>query len=593
MHNCSDLNDTSFLINSFSVSANIVFSIVFLVLFFIYYKHVINRVYSFSRQSRIIGLFAGVINVLGRNFMLYNSMFFFHNNVNFAIVFSILATIGYGLFYASVFELGWSYLIEVGRKEVEIKKDCFLSNNISFIVFEKQPLLYPFLLIACFWFPYLFSFFPGMLQWDAVSALFGYYGITAWSNQHPVIGTLLMGYIMDIGKYYGDDSLGCAIYVMLQFLLFAITLAYSFVLFKKWKIHYLIRWLVLLIYLLHPVFPTFVMTESKDVFYYIAFLWLLFLFIRCFEENKKELAFFIAIASMFMCVLRKEGIIVCIICSVMLLLFQKTFYENWKRILNALIVGNAFAILLSYGATVYYNVDSASVKEALSIPIQQTARYIRDHGEDITESEWRFLNKIFQNKANIIGKFYVPDISDPVKAQIDNLSFKEQLADYFTVWGNLFFRHPGCYFSAAFNHMYGYFYIGKEAMYKIGDCRTENFKKGDMFYSEQFRITDNPSTMNFRKGMIKYIYYWPEIPLLGFLYHPAVYTWILFFGLSFLIHIKKYKYLFLYCMPLAVLCICCLSPANAFIRYSYPIMISCFVLLAYNLRIVSKNIYLE
>ena len=514
-------------------------------------------------------------------------MLFFYKYVIFAVVFSVLAAIGYGLIYASVFELGWSYLIILRNKEIGIKKDSTFANTISLIFFDKHPMMIPFLLISLFWFPYLISFFPGMLQWDAVSALFGYYGITAWTNQHPVIGTLLMGYIMDIGKFFGDDSLGCAIYVMLQFLLLAITLAYNFVFFKKWKTDYLIRWLILFIFLFHPVFPTFVMTETKDVFYYIAYLWLLFLFVSNFEDNKKDLSFFVVFSSMFICAIRKEGIIVCIICSVVLLLFQETIYENWKSILNAIILGNIFAILLSYSATVYYNVDSASVKEALSIPIQQTARYIGNYSEDITESEWKILNSVFKNESNKIGILYVPDISDPVKAQIDNLSFKAQLADYFKVWASHFFRHPGCYFSAAFNQMYGYFYIGKEAMYKIGDCRTENFKKGDRFYCDQFRIVDNPCTMNFRKVMIKYIYSWSEIPLLGFLYHPAVYTWVLFFGLSFLVHIKKYKYLFLYCMPIVILCICCLSPANAFIRYSYPIMISCFVLLAYNLRVVS------
>ena len=591
MYNFSELNDLSFFYHSFSITTNIVLGICIFVLLYFFYKHVINQVCIFSRQSKIIGLFAGIINVLGKNFMLNNSMLFFYKDISFAIVFSLLAAIGYGLIYASAFELGWHYLKVFGKKEIGIKEDSTIANTVSFIIFDKHPLLYPFFLITLFWLPYLISFFPGMLQWDAVSALFGYYGVTAWTNQHPVIGTLLMGYIMDIGKYYGNDSLGCAIYVILQFFLLAITLAYNFVFFKKWKTNYFIRWLVLIFYLLHPVFPTFVMTEVKDVFYYIAYLWLLFLFIRWFEDTRTNVIVGIVFASMFLCAIRKEGVFICIVCSIVLLLFQETIYEKWKSILNAIMLGSVFAMIFSYGATVYYNVDNAPVKEALSIPVQQTARYIRDYSEDITESEWKILNSIFQNKANKLGSYYVPDISDPVKAQIDNLSFKVQMTDYFKIWGSHFFRHPGCYFSAAFNQIYGYFYIGKEAMYKIGDCRTENFKKGDRFYSEQFRIVDTPSTMKFRKAMIEYIYSWPEIPLLGYLYHPAVYTWVLFFGLSFLIHIKEYKYLFLYCMPLLILCICCLSPANAFIRYSYPIMISCFVLLAYNLRIVSLNLY--
>lgn len=588
MYGYNSLENVSIFNPFISISANIVFGVFFLIIFYFYYKHVINKICKFSMHSKCIGLFAAFINVLGRNFMLYNSVHFFSKDVFFAVVFALLAACGYGLIYASVFELGWSYLKHHGENSLAGKGYYSFFNTINSIIFDKHPLLYPFLFICLFWLPYLISFFPGMLQWDAVGALLGYYGIIGWTNHHPVIGTLLMGYIMDVGKYLGDDNYGCTIYVMLQFLLLSITLAYNFVFFNKWNTNYLIRWLVLFIFSLHPVFPTFVMTEVKDVFYYVAFMWLLFLFIRCFDNYNKTLGIFIVISSMFVCALRKEGFFVCVLCSIVLLLFQKSIYAEWRKVLDTLILGSIIAIFLSYAALVYYHVGRSSIAETLSIPLQQTARYIRDYSEDITESEWDVLNSVFENKAKELGHYYKPDISDPVKAHVDYNLTKEQMAAYFNVWLRCFLKHPGCYFSAAFNQMYGYFYIGKEAMYKIGDCRTENFVQGDDFYSEQFIIVDDPRTITFRKAMIKYVYSWPDFPLLGLLYHPAIYTWILIFGLSCLIHFNKYNYLFLYCMPLAVLCICCLSPVNAFIRYSYPIIMSCFILAAYNLRLMSS-----
>ena len=587
MYSHSDLNVVSFTNPSISISANMIFGIFFFIMYYYFYKYVINKVSNYSMLSIVIGFFAGLINVLGRNFMLYNSMKFFSKDVVFAVVLSLLAAIGYGLIYASLFELGWSFLKVPCEQGLKTKKNNTFVNTINCHIFDKHSLLYPFLLICLFWTPYFISFFPGMLQWDAVSALLGYYGIVIWTNHHPVIGTLLMGYIMDIGKYLGNDNYGCTIYVALQFLLLAITLAYNFVFFNKWKTSYIIRWLVLILFLLHPVFPTFVMTEVKDIFYYVAFLWLLYLFINCFEEYDRVLGFYIIITSMFVCVLRKEGLFVCVVCALVLLFFQEFIYKEWKNILNSLMIGTILSTFLSYGALVNYKVVPASITEALSIPLQQTARYIRDYGEDITGPEWEILNIIFENKADKLGRYYKPDISDPVKAQINYSLTKDQMASYFKVWFHCLFRHPGCYFSAAFNQMYGYFYLDKEAMYRIGDCRTENFVKGDSFYSEQFKIVDDPRTINYRKAMVKYIYSWPDIPFLGLLYHPALYTWILLFGLSCLFYLKKYKYLFLYCMPLAVLCICCLSPVNAFIRYSFPIIMSCFILAAFNLRLVS------
>ena len=587
MYSYSDLKDVPLVNHSISISANIVFDIVCLMFYYCYYRYFVNKIYKFSMLSIFIGMFAGIVNVLGRNYLLYNSMQFFSDNILFALVFSLLAAVGYGLFYASVFELGWNHLKVIGETELEDKDKSSFVNTINYFAFDKHPLLYPFLIICLFWMPYLISFFPGALQWDAVITLFGYYGIAEWNNHHPIIGALLMGYIMDFGKRLGNDNYGCAIYVILQFLFLSVTLAYNFVFFNKWKTSYIFRWVVLFIFSLHPVFPTFVMTEVKDVFYYVAFLWLLFLFIRCFEEYNKILGIYITVASMFVCSLRKDGLFLCILCAVLLLFCQNKIYKEGKSIVNAILTGSVLAMLLSYGALVYYNVERSSIKEAFSIPFQQTARYVRDYSEDITESEWESLNVFFKNKANKIGSYYAPDIADPVKEKVDNHKFRVHMAAYFKVWGNLFIKHPDCYVSAAFNQMYGYFYIAKEAMYKIGDCRTKNFVKGDNLYSEKFKIVDDPRTITFRNSMIKYVYSWPELPLLGLLYHPAVYTWILLFGLTCIIHLKRYSYLFLYCMPLLTLCICCLSPANAFIRYSYPIMISCFPLLAYNMKLVN------
>ncbi len=587
MYGCSNLRDTSFFGHTANISANIFFAIIVFALYFFYYKVVINKVCNFSKQTINIGVLAGVVNVLGRNFMLYNGMQFFSNDISFAVVFSLLSVAGYACIYASVFELGWYCLKKQKKKSLEKRNNFTFFHSINVFVFDKHPLLYPFILIVFFWLPYLISFFPGMLQWDAVNALLGYYGIIVWSNHHPVIGTLLMGYIMDIGKYFGDDNIGCTIYVMLQFLFLSIVLSYNFVFFNTWRIPYYIRWFALLIFMFHPVFPTFAMTEVKDVFYYVAYLWLLFLFIKCFERYDKFSGFYIVIATMFVCALRKEGIILCVLCLVLLLLFKDKVYEEWTNVFNSIIMGCILAMVLSYGALLYYNVGRASMTEALSIPFQQTARYIRDYREDITDSEWKILNSVFQNKANQLGYYYKPDISDPVKEYVDYNITKKQMTAYFTVWLRCFFRHPECYLSAAFNQMYGYFYIDKEAMYKIGDCRTENFVKGEGSYSEQLKIVDNPRTLNLRKTMKRYVYSWPDLPLLGLLYHPALYTWILLFGLSCLIRLKRYKYLFLYCMPLAVLCICCLSPVNAFIRYSYPIIISCFILAIFNFRLVS------
>ena len=297
----------------------------------------------------------------------------------------------------------------------------------------------------------------------------------------------------------------------------------------------------------------------------------------------------IIIASTFVCALRKEGIFICVLLIVSLLLFRENIYKQWKRIIVSIIIGCISSVLFSDTAINYYHVKPAPLREALTIPVQQTARYIKYHRKDITQSEWEVLKSVFGNNVQRLGNYYKPDISDPVKRRIVYSLSEKQKKAYLKVWSTHLFRHPDCYVYAIVNQIYGYFYIPKEAMYKTGDWKSKNFIKGAREYKPQINVTDNPKTKRFRNVMIKYISSWPKFPLLGYLYHPATYTWLLFFGLSCLIRFRQYRYLFFYCIPLIILCVCCLSPANAFIRYSYPIMLSSFILLPFTIKVIQEK----
>ena len=54
---------------SFRDSINSFFVLFMLTLFFLFYKFALSKISNFSALSVITGIFAGVINVLGRNFM--------------------------------------------------------------------------------------------------------------------------------------------------------------------------------------------------------------------------------------------------------------------------------------------------------------------------------------------------------------------------------------------------------------------------------------------------------------------------------------------------------------------------------------------
>lgn len=84
------------------------------------------------------------------------------------------------------------------------------------------------------------------------------------------------------------------------------------------------------------------------------------------------------------CFWRNNGIYVVII-SFIVLLISKTM-KSYKKSVAFML---ALIMLLYYGmnAWVYpmLNVQKGSTREMLSLPFQQTARYLRDNPQDVTE----------------------------------------------------------------------------------------------------------------------------------------------------------------------------------------------------------------
>ena len=96
----------------------------------------------------------------------------------------------------------------------------------------------------------------------------------------------------------------------------------------------------------------------------------------------------------------------------------------------------------------------------LSVPFQQTARYVRDYADEVTEEERDAIDRVLDS--DTIGEVDDPNISDPVKKTFNEDADSEDLKAYFKVWFQMFLKHPVCYIEATLNNYYGYFYMGND-----------------------------------------------------------------------------------------------------------------------------------
>jgi len=262
-----------------------------------------------------------------------------------------------------------------------------------------------------------------------------------------------------------------------------------------------------------------------------------------------------------LCLVRKNGIYIVVPTGIIFpLLFLKKY--SFRKILlifmTCCIIPLAGFSITQRALEVATNAEEASIREMLSIPFQQTARYLNVYGSEISDFEREAINQVLLD-VDLVARIYTPDISDPVKGLYNNDASTEDLLNYFKAWMIGLVKSPVVYLDAFFQHVYGWFYPGVVNVIRYDG--TDDL------------ITAPPFFTNIR-GIIKQVYEsLGHIPFLGVLENIGAYVWFLFWLLFRQNNAGKAKWL-LFPLFLSLL-ICMASPAfYGHPRYAYPILIS-------------------
>ena len=209
----------------------------------------------------------------------------------------------------------------------------------------------------------------------------------------------------------------------------------------------------------------------------------------------------------------------------------------------------------------------------LSVPFQQTARYIVENGEKVTQEEREAIDKILTYEA--IADVYNPNISDYVKNMYKHNVSKDDLKNYFKVWFQMLCKDPLCYVEATLHNTYGYYYPGQQM--KIQSVYQYYIKEELNYYCEYNYI---PGLQKYRDVIIAWSYVFINLPVLGMLMNPGFYTWFTIICLGYIIRKKKYA-LFVVMMPsIMTILVCLASPVNGLERYMLPVMVGAPVIFA-------------
>ena len=442
-------------------------------------------------------------------------------------------------------------------------------GKLESLLFEKHSFLAPLIVLSLCTLPVVILFFPGTVAPDARGQLYSYFAPWEMNGHQPIGSTLVMGGFVELGRILFDsDSIGLFLFTGTQTILQLLVQAYIVHYQKRLQSPFIIRWMTLAYFGVLPLFQIWGFTVIKDSIYYIAFALLVLSMLDYFrQERRGASAVFLTIAALMIVVFRKEGKYIVFV-SLLLLFFVAK--KHWQDFCIA-AVACVGALFLIEGVYMPMNgIKDGPVKEMLSLPLQQTGRYLWLHGEEITDEEREALEAVFVPELPQVG--YVKETSDCVKGFFEDYPDGQALKNYFKVWYRQGLKHPATYLQATLNQTYGYFYPPR------GDIRDEIGYFGFSFDTAMYMDRDNVSASfaiengKGREAFKQYMEGAYRLPLLGGLYRAGTHTFLLLGMAAYLLSRRQYKKTLLFIPSLMILLVAIASPLNASIRYMLPIM---------------------
>lgn len=215
----------------------------------------------------------------------------------------------------------------------------------------------------------------------------------------------------------------------------------------------------------------------------------------------------------------------------------------------------------------------------LSLPFQQTARYVRDYGDDVTEEEKEVIGKVLDY--NKIADVYMELTSDPVKTTYHAESTNDLIA-YFKVWFKQFWKHPLCYVEATWNQNYYLFAPNIDNIVYNKDCTIAHEIMEQMGMQEQISF-HVPEKMNgICSIMVSYYTLLHRLPVIGMLSNVGFYIILLWMITFFFLKDGRKRELWLLLPLWLTFLIIIASPQiQNQPRYAFPIIYAMPILIAY------------
>ncbi len=413
------------------------------------------------------------------------------------------------------------------------------------------------------WLPILLANLPGFFNYDISGQLIQvmYSDLNEFNSHHSLISTLVMGGIITWGyNTFGTLFAGILLYSCFQMLLCALIFAYSLYFIYQKTSRF---WLVIagfLFYGLSPTISMFAMSTTKDV---ICSLLLLLSFLQLFNMLENNHKFFekpifpvtLSITLIFAALFRKNIIFGVILYAFICCLF---FVSERKKIIVLFSITIIGYFVSSMALEKVLDAVPGGVAEAYSIPFQQIGYLYVSQGEDaFTEEELEFLDSMLVERQ---WSQYSPFISDGLKNYVHSDYFRENKADFLSLWIKKGMQYPKEYVTAFLSLTYQAWYPGT------------SIYEGSIYYFD-FEGRNYPvEKISYIPWLTKFCerisldFYYQKVPVIRLFFSIGFMFWMILITVTRGLY-KKQKMLWGSILFSLCVCLTCLAGPVSLVRY--------------------------
>ena len=437
------------------------------VLFFVIYASVRygkNRV--LNRKEKLgIGLFSGlfsVVLILGYHIHVesgYGGL----KDVNYITDYNLWDLISFPFLLWGIYTLVKALYLFLQNKKENTGLQFSLKKKITW----KQMVIVCGLLFVA-WIPYFLTYYPGFIYGDTIDSIKQIVGETGWSNHHPYFYTLFIKVCLKVGQRIGDNTLGCAIYTMIQMLYMSTCFGYLICwICNRFNRSYVWKAILIIIYGCTPYIALLSIAMWKDpvfsasiVVYTLLLLDFVFTKGKIAEKNKLYWLLY-AFLTLMIIFTRNNGIYLIAFTVVGLFgfyLFSKKY--KIKKIGMVLLVslGIMFVSKMVTGPGYDYLGIMKPTQESYGLFLNQMARVVAYDG-NMSEEDRKYMDKLLP--LELYESTYRPCCVDLLKFN-ENFRGNYLKEGFFRTYFSMFLKNPRLYFESWQLQTYGFWTVNQK-----------------------------------------------------------------------------------------------------------------------------------